>query len=59
MDSKLIDVRAPGCAGDMFYGYRNCPECGTPIAFTFSTGFEVNCSCGQLVTLKREDSLTS
>jgi hypothetical protein len=51
MDNTLIDVRAPGCAGDYFYGYCDCPECGAPIAFTLSTGFKVVCACGQPVTL--------
>ena len=53
MADNLIDVRAPGCAGNEFAGYCKCPKCGTSIQLTIqnhtSTGFDAVCSCGQKV----------
>ena len=53
MANTLIDVRAPGCAGNNFDGYRKCPKCGMVMQLTIqnrtSTGFEAVCSCGQPV----------
>jgi hypothetical protein len=58
MAYPLSDVYAPGCAGDFFYGYGDCPNCKAPIAFTISTGFEVICPCGQLVKLPHGENRT-
>jgi hypothetical protein len=44
-----IDVRAPGCAGDLFYGYFNCPKCKAPIQLTVSRAYKVVCACGRVV----------
>ena len=53
MADTLIDVRAPGCAGNEFDWYCKCPKCGAPIQLTIqnrtSTGFDAVCSCGQKV----------
>ena len=53
MADTLIDVRAPGCAGNNFDGHCSCPKCGAVMQLTIqnrtSTGFEAVCSCGQVV----------
>jgi hypothetical protein len=53
MADTRIDVRAPGCAGNYFDGYCECPKCGAVMQLTIQnrtrTGFEAACSCGQVV----------
>ena len=53
MADSLIDVRAPGCAGNEFEEYCKCPKCGSPIQLTMQnrtrTSFDAVCSCGQKV----------
>jgi hypothetical protein len=55
MTDTLINVRAPGCAGNLFLRDRQCPKCGKPVQITIQdvrgNDFRANCfSCGQGIT---------
>jgi hypothetical protein len=62
---NLRDLRAPGCAGNLFIGSRNCPQCGSFIQITIEnvrnqgTGFAAFCLgghdvAGSLTTAEQE-----
>jgi hypothetical protein len=58
MTNALIDVHAPGCAGNYFDGHYKCPNCGECIQFTTQNrtsgvSSEAVCArCGRAIELR-------